>query len=276
MLPLLLACTEPPSKPMLAWSGDEIWDVEPGTVAAAWDGDSLWTVRAGALFQDGIEVRPISYELQDLAAWDGEILVLETDEQGRLWLNDQLVPGTSGTREARMANGPVIVRHVVGGNTELIFMEDGLVVDTGVRPGQDDLLVVGAQIDNRLLAFAWSDGQQVRTWPWDLPFQGRPNALEFWSTGHVALANETGLQGDCELELEGLLPPFTIEQRRTAIAVLAATEDYEMVDLEIDFDQVTGACFANPVDLVPLDAPIERVAYTHGGDEAIVLVELAY
>ena len=78
------------------------------------------------------------------------------------------------------------------------------------------------------------------------------------------------------MELEGLIPPFTIEQRRTAIAVLGATEDYEMVDLEIDFHWVTGECFSNPVDTVPLDAPIERVTYTHGGDEAMVLVELAY
>ena len=261
---------------MLAWSGDELWEVEPGTVAAAWDGESLWTVRAGALFQDGDEVRPISHELQDLTSWEGDVLVLETDEQGRLWMNDRLVPNTSNTREARMANGPVIVRHVEGANTELIYMEDGLVVDTGVRPDQDDLLVVGAQIDHRLLAFAWSDGRQVRTWPWDQSLEGRPSALEFWSTGHVAVVDEDGLKGDCELELEGLIPPFTIEQRRAAIAVLGATEDYEMVDLEIDVDWVNRECFANPVDTVPLDAPIERVAYTHGGDEAMVLVELAY
>lgn len=262
---------------MLAWSGDDVIEVESGTVAAAWDGDSLWTVRAAALWQDGEYVRDIGWQLEDLAVEDGDVLVLESSEDGRLWLNDEAIPNTGRTREARMAGKQAIVRHVNGANTEVIALDDefGVVADTGIRPLDDDLLVAGSHLSRRLLGFAWQDGDTVATWPFSGEVDRRPMALEFWPTGHVAVALEGGrISGDCELQLEGLLEPFTIEARRTAIAVLAATEDHELVDMEITL--TPDGCTANVLETVQLEAPIERVSYARGGDEGMLLVQLAW
>jgi hypothetical protein len=274
---LLLACTDPTPLPLLAWSGDEVMEVEGGTIAAAWDGDSLWTVRAAALWQDGEYVRDIPWQLEDIAVDEGDVLVLESGEDGRLWLNDEGIPDTLATREARMAGGQAIVRHVNGGNTEIIALDDefGVVVDTGVQPGEDDFLVAGSHLPKRLLGFAWKDGDDMATWPYSGVVEGRPMAFEFWPTGKLALALEGGrLGGDCDLQFEGLLEPFTIEVRREAIAVLAATEDHELVDMEISY--ASDGCTANTVETVQLDAPVERVTYARGGDEGMLMVELGW